>query len=222
LHDIIAQGSHEAMPAWNADLTSDQIDALVGFILSPAGSELFSENCGACHQAIDLVASDPIELRNSLEMGLAYISHAGETIPDWSETLTTEERTSLLNFLVAPDGERLFEVNCAACHGQAVAFSGDQAQLHEIIREGGRHLDMPAWRDRLSDDQLTMLAEYVFDPASAPDAADLFASNCSSCHGSRVPSASDVAAAKEIIASGAHTRPCRSGATSSPPSSSMH
>jgi mono/diheme cytochrome c family protein len=190
------------MPAWNADLTSDQIDALVGFILSPAGSDLFTENCGACHRAIDLVASDPIELRNSLAMGLAYAAHEGQLIPDWPETLTAEERTSLLNFLIAPDGERLFEVNCAACHGQAVAFSGDQAQLREIILEGGRHLEMPAWRDRLSDDQLTTLAEYVVNPASAPGAADLFASNCSSCHGPRVPSAPDVPTAREIIATG--------------------
>jgi len=202
LHDIIAQGRHEGMPAWNADLTSDQIDALVGFILSPAGSELFSENCGACHQAIDLVASDPIELRNSMEMGSSYAAHDGQAVPNWSDTMTAEERTSLLNFLIAPDGERLFEVNCATCHGQAVAFSGDQAQLREIILEGGRHLEMPAWRDRLSDDQLTALAEYVVNPASAPDAADLFANNCSSCHGPRVPSAADVTTAREIIATG--------------------
>ncbi len=38
LHAVIAQGKHEGMPAWNADLTSDQIDALAGFILAPGGS----------------------------------------------------------------------------------------------------------------------------------------------------------------------------------------
>jgi len=32
LHMIIAEGKHEGMPAWSADLTSDQIDALAGFI----------------------------------------------------------------------------------------------------------------------------------------------------------------------------------------------
>ena len=39
LHAVIAQGKHEGMPAWSADLTSDQIDALAGFILSPGGSQ---------------------------------------------------------------------------------------------------------------------------------------------------------------------------------------
>jgi len=202
LHDVIAQGSHQGMPAWNGDLTSDQIDALAGFILSPAGSELFSSNCGACHQAVELVASDPIELRSSLDLGLTYPPHSGQAVADWSKTLTADQRTSLLNFLVAPDGERLFEVNCASCHGQAVAFSGDQAELREIILKGGQHLDMPAWRDRLSDAQLDLLAKYVVDPAGAPEASDLFASTCSSCHGQRVPSAPDAVTAREMIATG--------------------
>ncbi|MCK4975579.1 MAG: c-type cytochrome, partial [Anaerolineales bacterium] len=65
LHDVIAQGQHEDMPAWSADLSSDQIDALAGFILSPGGSQLFSENCAACHEAAELVAGDPIELKTA-------------------------------------------------------------------------------------------------------------------------------------------------------------
>ena len=149
LHNIIAQGRHEGMPAWTADLTTDQIDALAGFILSPAGSQLFTDNCAACHQAVELVAGDPIALRTALDQGPAYPAHSGQKIPDWSVTLTPQERTSLLNFLIAPDGERLFEVNCAACHGRAVAFSGEPAELREMIVKGGRHLEMPSWRGRL-------------------------------------------------------------------------
>ena len=33
LHDVITQGSHDGMPAWTADLTTDEVDALAGFIL---------------------------------------------------------------------------------------------------------------------------------------------------------------------------------------------
>jgi len=44
LHAVIAQGKHEGMPAWSSDLTTDQIDALAGFILSPAGSHLFTQS----------------------------------------------------------------------------------------------------------------------------------------------------------------------------------
>src|SRR3972149_3886123 len=46
LHAVIAQGKHEGMPAWSADLTSDEIDALAGFILSPGGGRLFTGNWG--------------------------------------------------------------------------------------------------------------------------------------------------------------------------------
>jgi mono/diheme cytochrome c family protein len=56
LHAVIAQGKHEGMPAWSSDLTTDQIDALAGFILSPGGSQLFTSNCGGCHDASELVA----------------------------------------------------------------------------------------------------------------------------------------------------------------------
>jgi len=118
LHQTIAQGRHEGMPAWSSDLTTDQIDALAGFILSPAGSELFSQQCGACHDAPDLVAGDPAKLRDALNQGADFAPHAGLDVPVWSETLKTEERTALLNFLVAPDGQRLFATNCAPCHGR--------------------------------------------------------------------------------------------------------
>jgi mono/diheme cytochrome c family protein len=202
LHQVIAQGRHEGMPAWSADLTSDEIDALAGFILSPAGSVLFVQYCGDCHQAPELVAGDPLELKQALELGRDFPPHAEAEVPDWSQALGPESETSLLNFLVAPDGQRLFAVNCASCHGRAVAVSGDQAQLRELISRGGLHLEMPPWRQRLSDAELDSLARYVVDPASEPQAQPLFEQNCSACHGERVPAAADFAAARQTIASG--------------------
>ena len=183
-------------------MSSDQIDALAGFILSPGGSDLFTANCGECHQPADLVASDPIELKSSLEKGKDYPPHQTVELPDWSITLNTEGRTRLLNFLVAPDGQRLFSVNCSSCHGKAVAFSADEAQLREIISKGGLHLEMPSWREKLSEAELQLLARYVVDPSSAPDAQKTFQTNCAVCHGERVPKAADASQAYQIIASG--------------------
>lgn len=202
LHAVIAQGKHEGMPAWNADLTSDEIDALAGFILSPDGSRLFTENCAECHQTSELVASDPLELRSALQQGPDYPPHAGLGVPAWTDTLSPEERTALLNFLVAPDGQRLFTINCAACHGRSVSFSGDEATLRQIIQQGGLHLEMPPWRERLSSSELDTLAGYVVDPSSAPQGQQLFSNFCSECHGQRVPPESDVATARQAIASG--------------------
>ncbi|MGB7874334.1 MAG: c-type cytochrome, partial [Anaerolineales bacterium] len=41
LHQVIAAGTHEGMPAWGGDLSTDEIDLLAGFILSPSGSTLY-------------------------------------------------------------------------------------------------------------------------------------------------------------------------------------
>ncbi|HEX9680060.1 MAG TPA: c-type cytochrome, partial [Anaerolineales bacterium] len=202
LHEIIAQGRHEGMPAWSSDLTGDQIDALAGFILSPAGSELFFSQCGACHQAPELVAGDPLKLRGALGQGDEFPGHAGLDIPLWQETLLPEERTALLNFLAAPDGQRLFATNCSPCHGRAVAFTGEPAALEEIIRRGGLHLEMPPWRERLTQDEIDTLASYVVDPETAPGGGSLFSQYCTRCHVQRIPIASRVTEARQIIASG--------------------
>lgn len=206
LHAVIAQGKHEGMPAWSADLTSDQIDALAGFIVSPAGSKLFTQNCGDCHEASKLVAGDPLQLKSALDQGPSYPPHKDLKVPVWAEVLSQQERTALLNFLVAPDGQRLFATNCASCHGRSVAFSGEESELRKIISQGGLHLEMPPWREKLTAAQLDTLASYVVDPASVAEGKALFDQYCSACHGQRVPLAESVAKAREIIAGGgAHT-----------------
>jgi mono/diheme cytochrome c family protein len=202
LHDVIAQGNHEGMPAWSADLTNDQIDALAGFILSPTGNTVFNENCANCHEVTELVASDPAELKLALDQGPDYTLHADVEVPDWGEEFAQGERVALLNFLIAPDGQRLFETNCATCHGQTISYDGNEAELRQVIAEGGMHLEMPPWQERLTDSEIDRLALYVIDPSSAPSAMPLFEQYCEECHGERVPEADLWRDAREIIATG--------------------
>jgi mono/diheme cytochrome c family protein len=202
LHEVIALGGHSGMPAWGADLTSDQIDALAGFILSPSGSQFFGETCGECHAAEELVASEPVELKKALVEGPDYPAHAGLDVPQWAGLLTLEEQTALLNFLVAPDGQRLFATNCAACHGASVAVSGTEEDLRATIAQGGLHLDMPAWGNRLSEEEIRSLAAYVVDPESGADGKSLYEEKCTACHPGRVPAADTLTAAVEIITTG--------------------
>ena len=202
LHEVIAQGQHEDMPAWSGDLTTDEIDALAGFIASPGGSQLFTQNCGECHEVADLVASDPISIREAIQLGAGFTPHVDLAIPDWSTTISRDEQSNLLNFLVAPDGQRLFATNCAPCHGKSVAYAGGEEQLLETISQGGMHLDMPPWREMLSASELDTLANYVVDPTSNPAGEELFQANCSSCHGDRVPSAPDIETARQVISEG--------------------
>ena len=204
LHEVIAQGKHQGigMPAWGADLSTDQIDALVGFILSPGGSALFTKYCGNCHEAPELVAQNPLELRKALDEGAEYVPHATVSVLDWATVMTVEERTRLLNFLIAPDGARLFATNCSACHGDSVAFSGSESDLRTLISLGGLHLEMPPWKGTLTSDQIQALASYVVDPEGNPSSKALFDQNCTSCHGSRIPTETDVEKAQLAIESG--------------------
>lgn len=202
LHSIIALGKHEDMPAWNADLTTDEIDALAGFIQSPGGSQLFATSCGSCHEVQELVAGNPLELKRTLDEGPDFLPHQEVGVPRWSETLSQTERTALLNFLAAPDGQRLFAINCASCHGTSVGFVGEESELRDIIALGGLHLEMPPWRDRLAETELEVLSRYVVDPASTSAGQALFQQHCASCHGQRVPQAEDFTQARQIIESG--------------------
>ncbi|MGE5223076.1 MAG: c-type cytochrome [Omnitrophica WOR_2 bacterium] len=202
LHEIIAQGKHQGMPAWSADLTGDQIDELAGFILSPGGSKLFTENCGQCHKLADLVSGNPLELKNALVQGVQYAKHAGTDSTKWAKPLNQDDQTTLLNFLVAPDGQRLFAINCSPCHGRSISYSGDENQLRTLISKGGMHLEMPPWSEKLSASQLDTLASYVVNPASVPDGKTMFQQFCSKCHAGSIPNASSIEEARQAIATG--------------------
>lgn len=203
LHQIIAEGKHGlGMPAWSGDLTTNEIDALAGFISSPSGSALFGQYCAECHEAPELVATNPIRLKQALETGPAFEPHQPADIPTWTVVMSEVQRTDLLNFLVAPDGQRLFAVNCSSCHGQSVSYSGPEEELRSIIERGGLHLEMPPWQGRLAEGQVEALAEYVVRPLENPETEQLFRQNCSTCHGGLVPRAESVQAAREIILTG--------------------
>jgi mono/diheme cytochrome c family protein len=202
LHKVIAAGTHEGMPSWGGDLSTDEIDALAGFILSPNGSSLFAKNCAICHKQPLLAAGNPIELQRVFDEAYDYPPHKGFQAANWKETLSESEMNALLNFLAAPDGQRLFTINCGGCHGRGVAYSGSEAELRQLISQGGQHLDMPAWRGTLSESDLSTLADYVVDPQTTGDGNTLFDQHCTACHGDRVPSVPDKTSALKIIGSG--------------------
>ena len=205
LHETIALG-HEGMPAFGASLSTDEIDALAGFVVSPQGGGLFVKYCAECHDSGDLAAVSPFDLQLALNQGTAFAPHAEVEIPEWSEVLFGPDRTALLNFLLAPDGQRLYTLYCSECHGSSIDWEGDRQQLEGLIRNGGDHLDMTQWRDVLPDDEITELALYVSVPSASPDGAGLFSQHCAECHSARVPSAPDVETAYDIIANGAEHR----------------
>jgi mono/diheme cytochrome c family protein len=202
LHQLIAQGKHEGMPAWGGDLSTDEIDALAGFITSPNGSALFTQECGRCHELTVFASGNVQELQRVLDADPNFAPHQNQDVPNWKESLTDTERNAILNFLAAPDGQRLFELNCSGCHGVGVAFTGTEGQLRDLISKGGQHLTMPAWQGTLSQADLETLAAYVTGPGSSPAGKSLFGQHCSTCHGDKVPAAPNLETARKIISSG--------------------
>jgi mono/diheme cytochrome c family protein len=203
LHQIIAAGNHQGMPAWGGDLSTDEIDMLVGFVLSPNGSSVYTRDCAGCHKNPLQALGNPVELQRVIDEGKAYPAHQDQKdVPNWKETMTADEQNALLNFLAAPDGQRLFVVNCSGCHGAGIAFTGTKEELRELIVKGGHALTMPAWQNTLSTEDLNTLAAYVIDPKNTPAGAKLFGQFCSTCHGEAVPTAPDKSSALTMIASG--------------------
>ena len=202
LHKIIAAGNHQGMPAWGGDLSTDEIDMLAGFVLSPNGSAVFTQYCAACHKNGVQASGNPLELQRVIDEGKAYGPHQGQGVPNWKEVLNADEQNALLNFLAAPDGQRLFVINCSGCHGQGIAFTGTKDELKSLITSGGHQVTMPGWKGTLSAEDLNTLADYVLAPKEHPDGEKLFGQYCATCHGSSVPTAPDKSSALTMIETG--------------------
>jgi mono/diheme cytochrome c family protein len=83
-----------------------------------------------------------------------------------------------------------------------VGYGGTEEELADLIKKGGGHLDMPAWKGTLNEVELATLAAYVVEAQPNPAGADLFGRHCASCHGDKIPKAPDLDSAKKIISSG--------------------
>ncbi len=207
LHDIIVSGGHEGMPAWGGDLSADEVDLLVGYISSPQGNVVYNRECAGCHENEIPIVEKPLELIAILDQGPDHSVHADvKKIPYWTEELSGDERNALLNFLAAPDGARLYAINCAGCHGAGIDYVSEsedlEAELRAVITQGQHQREMPSFSGDLSDVEIDILVDYVMDPVNASAGAPLFQANCSVCHHNRVPHPEKKSEAKKAISAG--------------------
>ena len=100
-------------------------------------------------------------------------------------------------------GKTIFESNCMSCHGAAGDGSGlpgaadftdiefmrgeKPAEFFEAIRDGIAGTAMPAWADKLGGLDIWDVLYYEWTFATSPEEVaqgrELFAANCTACHG---------------------------------------
>jgi len=168
------------------------------------GRRLFDDNCAACHgrdargnQALgapDLTDDDWLYGGTGKDIASSIHDGRGGVMPPWN-SLGGQTDANLAQYVLGLSGaphdaamaaaaEPIFKATCAACHGadgkgnQGVGapnltdriwlHGGSPAEILATIRDG-RQGHMPNWDKRLDDDQIHVLAAFVYH-LSHPDA----------------------------------------------------
>ena len=191
-----------------------------------SGLDLFVGNCGTCH-GVDARGRTGPDVHCGRAIGDAVRNGLGGMpalmrITD-SEIHRIGDHLLGLCPVGSTDGATLFASNCASCHGASGAGDGTRpdircsvpSRITNAVRKG-RGVDFPVMPSFgtavLTDAELASVMAFVA-PFCSGQPADLFASNCATCHGAtgtggRTPTAST-----------GRTSGARAPATSSTPSS---
>lgn len=128
----------------------------------PEFSDRTGESCGTCH--VNPGGGGPRTLR-----GLLWAAQGRPNdVPDLPGSLISPSVT---------DGLELYDFACAGCHGvsgsgnSAIGLAGQgisKAAARSFIRDGIPELDMPAYGEELTDQQLEALADFVAELSAGP------------------------------------------------------
>lgn len=146
------------------------------------------------------------------EINAVEEANAGINAQLASAELTEVAADVTLNTYAVSAGAAVFRTWCTQCHGSGAAgflgypnlldddwlWGGDIEAIHATIAHGirneedpdARYSEMPAFGDILEPEEISQVVNYVVqlsggeaDAALAEPGAEIFADNCSSCHG---------------------------------------
>ena len=155
------------------------------------GRRLFQDNCAACHGVKAEGGYGYPALTVNGDDGEFVIATAlngrNGVMPPWGAVLGEQGVSEVANYVLslsgaphdaarAQAGEARFKETCVACHGadgkgnkalgapdltdRSWIYGGDLASVTQSIRDG-RNGTMPAWKDRLGEDQVRMIAAWL-------------------------------------------------------------
>lgn len=130
----IRDGRHGFMPAFGGALSDEQIEALADFVLSLSGHDVDAERAAQGREIF------------MTETGGCYYCHGADAtgLESQGAANLTDKIWTLANVPGAPD------------------LQAKRAAVMEVIRKGV-HREMPAWKGRLSDDQIKLLTVFVHE-----------------------------------------------------------
>ncbi|WP_299778906.1 cytochrome-c oxidase, cbb3-type subunit III [uncultured Roseobacter sp.] len=146
------------------------------------------------------------------EISAVEEANAGINAQLASAELTEISADTTLNSYAVSSGAAVFRTWCAQCHGSGAAgfvgypnlldddwlWGGDIEAIHATIAHGirneedpdARYSEMPAFGEILEPEEISQVVHYVMqlsggdaDAGLAGPGAEVFADNCSSCHG---------------------------------------
>jgi cytochrome c oxidase cbb3-type subunit 3 len=153
-----------------------------------AGQAVYEANCASCHGADGVGVVENARDFNDVDYMRAAapvafyqsITNGKETMPAFGDSLSDGDRWNVTYYLwhwsvpqaMLDQGQPVYEANCVACHGpdgqgaipQAAKFSPEfiskspPSQYYESV-SGGKGI-MPAWQDRLSEEERWAAIEY--------------------------------------------------------------
>lgn len=155
------------------------------------GDRLFQDNCAACHGAKAEGGHGFPALTINGDDGEFVVATAlngrNGVMPPWGAVLGEQGVSDVANYVLslsgsphdaarAQAGQAHFQATCVACHGadgkgnkalgapdltdHSWIYGGDLASVVQTIRDG-RIGHMPAWKDRLGEDQVRLIAAWL-------------------------------------------------------------
>ncbi|MGH7895092.1 MAG: c-type cytochrome, partial [Candidatus Binatia bacterium] len=167
----------------------------------PPEQQLYGDNCASCHgsDARGLAGRPDIRCHVKIHDPVRFGRGTGDGAMPPFDNLTDADITTLQGFLTdlceasGRTGHDLYTSNCSGCHGADARGVAERpnvrcaADITDAVRTGRDHGAMPAYTTtELAASDVANVQTYLgglCDAGGPQRPADLYLSNCASCHG---------------------------------------